>query len=91
MTHVVQPLGKRVLVQVQAVEEKTTAGGIVLPSNINAKETYKSEVVNVGPEVGLVEVGDLILVTFMAGDGVEHDQQEFRIVDEDKILAIIAR
>lgn len=89
--HVIQPLGNRVLIQAQAVEEKVSGGGIVIPGNINTKETYKSEVVNVGPSVELVKVGDLVLVTFMAGDGLDHDQQDYRIVEEDEILAIIAR
>ena len=89
--HVIRPLGNRVLIQAQAVKEKQSAGGVIIPGNINTKETYKSEVINIGPEVGLVKVGDLVLVTFMAGDGLDHDQQDYRIVEEDEILAIIAR
>ena len=89
--HAIQPLGNRTLLQPQAVGEKKSAGGILIPGNVNPKETYKSEVVNVGPDVTLVNVGDLVLVTVLAGDGVEHDQQDYRIVEEGEILAVIAR
>ena len=91
MEHVIQPLGDRVLIQAQAVEETTLESGLVLPGNVNPKETYKSEVVAVGPDVTLVEGGQLVLVTFMAGEGLEHDQQDIRKVAEGDILAVIAR
>ena len=87
----IRPLGNRVLLEIVAVEEVETAAGILLPSSRGPSDTHKADVVAVGPDVNLVDMGDLVLVTTYSGDSVEYDQEAYRIVEEGTILAIIER
>jgi chaperonin GroES len=88
----IKPLGERLLLQVQAVEDMQTDSGIFLPATGRTpQDTYKSEVIAIGPEVELVGPGDLVLITAYAGDLVEYDMEEYRIIDQSDVLAIIQR
>ena len=87
----VKPLGSRILIQVQKIEEQELRSGLVLPGSNAPQDTHKADVVAVGPDVENVTLGDLVLVSLFAGDGVEIEQEMFRIVDEEVVLAIIER
>ena len=89
------PLGDRVVLK-QLVAEETTKSGIVLPGQ--SKETpQQAEVVAVGPggvvdgkEVQMnVEEGQQVIYSKYAGTTVEVDEEEFIIVKQDDILAIL--
>lgn len=94
----IQPLGDRVLVrELSEVEsEKTTAAGIIIPITVHDdKGAKKAKVVAVGlgrydngklipPNV---RVGDHIL--FSWGDTIKVDGEEYTIVRETEIIAII--
>ena len=92
------PLGDRVLVKRSEAEEKT-AGGIVLPDS--AKEKPKEgEIIAVGggkmtdsgERVALtVKKGDRVLFTSYAGNEVKVDGEEFLLMREEDILAIVKR
>lgn len=91
------PLADRILVKRIEAEEKT-AGGIVLPDT--AKEKPKEgEVVAVGEGKVLdsgeraalqVKKGDRILFGSYAGTDVKIDGDEYLIMKEDDVLAIVA-
>lgn len=92
----VQPLGDRVLVKPMEAEEKTK-GGIVLPDTAKEKP-QQGEVVAVGKGKLLdngevkpleVKVGDKVLYGKYAGTEVTIDGEEYLIIREDDILAII--
>ncbi|MFC1621206.1 co-chaperone GroES [Candidatus Omnitrophota bacterium] len=92
----IQPLGDRVLVKRLEAEEKTK-GGIVLPETAKEKP-QKGEVVAVGKgkvlESGKVEPlevkkGDKVLFGKYAGNEITHDDQEYIILREEDILAIL--
>ena len=87
----IHPLGSRVLVQKVRVEEQMSPGGVIIPGDSLDKNTYKAEVVAVGPTVTLVEAGNLILMTQFAGDAVSFQQEELRILNEEDVLATIDR
>ncbi len=87
----VKPLGSRILIQVQKIEEQELKSGLVLPGSNAPGDTHKADVVAVGPDVENVELGNLILVSLFAGDGVEIGQEQYRIVDEEVVLAVIDR
>lgn len=89
------PLGERVLLQRVAAEE-TTKGGIVLPDS--AKEKPKEGVViSVGSgrfvdgerQPLTVKKGDRVLFSSYAGNEITVDGQEYLIMGEDEILAVI--
>ena len=91
----VQPLGDRVLIKQLDAEEKTK-GGIILPDTAKEKP-QEAEVVAVGkgkvedgktiaPEV---KAGDKVLYGKYSGTEIKVDGEEFIIVKEEDILAII--
>ena len=89
------PLADRVVLKQNAAEEKT-ASGIYLTSSAQEKpEIY--EVVEVGPggmvdgkEVAMiVRAGQKVLVGKYSGSKVKLDEQEYTIVRQSDILAII--
>lgn len=80
----------------QLVAEETTKSGIVLPGQSKEKP-QQAEVVAVGPggvvdgkEVQMnVEEGQQVIYSKYAGTTVEVDEEEFIIVKQDDILAIL--
>lgn len=94
----VQPLGDRVVVRELSEEEKerTTASGIIIPITVNDdKGSKRGTVVAVGP--GRVDDGKRIplevkpgdSVLFSWGDKIKVDGEEYMIVRENEIIAII--
>jgi chaperonin GroES len=92
-----RPLDDRVVVEVLEAEEKT-AGGILLPDTAKQKP-QRGKVVATGPgklrdngeRVALsVKVGDEILYGRYAGNDVEVEGKELKIMRESDILAKIA-
>lgn len=89
------PLGDRVVLKQLEAEEKTKSG-IVLPGQAQEKP-QQAEVVAVGPggmedgkEVKMeVAVGDMVIYSKYAGTDVKMDGEEFIIVKQSDILAIV--
>lgn len=90
-----RPLGDRVIIKVVELEEKT-ASGIVLPDSAKEKP-QQGEVLAVGTgriedgkRVELdVKVGDQVIYSKYAGTEVKHNNEEFLILRESDILAIV--
>jgi len=91
----IRPLHDRVIVK-RTEEEKTTAGGIVIPDSA-AEKPAKGEVVAVGNgkllESGEVrkldlKVGDKILFGKYSGTEVKVDGQDLLVMREDDIMAV---
>jgi len=92
----IRPLGDRVLVQRVEAEERT-AGGILLPES--AKEKPKEgRVISMGEGKILengerstfaVKKGDRVLFTSYAGTDVKYEGEDYLIMREDDILAIL--
>lgn len=92
----IQPLSDKVLVK-PLDAEAVTASGILLPATAQEKP-MQGEVIAVGPGKRLesgevapmsVKVGDKVLFTKYSPDEVEVDGEEYLVIDEDKILAIV--
>jgi chaperonin GroES len=93
----ITPIGDRVVLKHNKPEEKTKSG-IVLPSNAKEKP-QDAEVVAVGPG-GLadgkkvemqVKVGDFVIYSKYSGTEVKLDEEEYVIVKQDDILAVIKK
>ena len=90
-----KPLGDRVVLK-QLVAEETTKSGIVLPGQ-NKEKPQQAEVIAVGPggvidatEVKMqVKVGDQVIYSKYSGTEVKLDDEEYIIVKQSDILAII--
>lgn len=89
------PLGDKVVLK-QLIAEETTKSGIVLPGQAKEKP-QQAEVVAVGPggmvdgkEVTMqVKVGDRVIYSKYAGTEVKLDEDEFIIVKQGDIVAIV--
>ena len=91
-----KPLGDKVVVQVVEQDEKT-ASGIYLPDTAK-KKPQEGKVVAVGQGRVLdngqrntltVKVGDRVLFSKYGGNEVTLDGQEYTILDEDQIYAVL--
>ena len=91
-----KPLGDRVLVK-RLEQEEVTRGGIIIPDSAKEKP-MKGEVIAVGPgKVGEdgknikmnVAAGDLVLFNKYAGTEIKLDDEDFLVMREDDILAVI--
>lgn len=91
-----KPLSDRVMVKRLESEEKTQ-GGIIIPETAKEKP-QRGEVSAVGPGKAAddgkiiamnVKVGDTVLFNKYAGTEIKIDGEEYLVMREDDILAII--
>jgi len=91
------PLGDRVLI-LRKEEAEKTASGIIIPETIDKERPQIGEVVAVGEgrmnDEGKVlplkvKKGDTVLFSKFSPDEVEIEGQEYLIVNESNILAIV--
>ena len=87
----INPLSDRVVVRPEAPEEKT-ASGIIIPDTAQEKP-QKGSVVAVGKGTKenpiTVKIGDNILYGKYAGTELKYDGEDYLIMKESDILAII--
>ncbi len=91
----IKPLGDRVVIKKLEAEE-TTKSGIVLPSQAK-EQPQEAEVVAVGPggvvegkEIKMeVKVGDKVIFSKYAGTEVKYDGEEYTILRQSDILAVV--
>ena len=92
----VRPLGDKILVKRLEAEEKT-ASGIFLPESAKEKP-QQATVIAVGDGKLLkngeraafsVKVGDVIILNKWGGTEVKIDGEEYMVMAEDEVLAIV--
>lgn len=87
----IKPLADRVLIKPTAAEEKTV-GGIIIPDTAKEKP-LKGEVIGVGngtkDEEMVLKTGDQVLYGKYAGTEIELDGQNYLIMRQSDVLAII--
>ena len=91
----IKPLADRVLIKMKEGEE-TTKSGIILATNAQEKPQI-AEVIAVGPGGHVeghkiemhVKVGDNVIVSKYAGTQIKYEGEEYLIVKQSDILAII--
>ena len=91
------PLGDKVVLK-QVAAEETTKSGIILESAVQEKP-LEAEVIAVGPggvvdgkEVVMqVKVGDKVIYTKYAGTEVKLGGEEYLVVKQSDILAIVEK
>ncbi len=90
------PLGDKVVVQVMEQEDKT-ASGIFLPDSAK-KKPQEGKIVSIGQGRVLdngernkltVKVGDRVLFSKYGGNEVTVEGQDYTILDEDQIYAVL--
>ena len=92
MSTKIKPLADRVLIKVSEAETKT-ASGIIIPDNAQEKP-QKGTVIAVGKGTKenpmSVNKGDIVLYGKYAGTELKHDGEEYIIMKESDIFAIIS-
>ncbi|MCW5939321.1 MAG: co-chaperone GroES [Fimbriimonadaceae bacterium] len=92
----IKPLGDKIVVQLIEAEDKS-AGGIILPDSAKKRPT-EGKVVAVGNGRVLdsgernklsVKAGDRVLFSKYGGNEVTVDGEEYTILDEDQVYAIL--
>jgi chaperonin GroES len=93
-----QPLGDRVVVKAVEENESRTASGLVIPDTAKEKPQI-GEIIAVGPGARdddgdrmemEVSVGDKVLYSKFAGTEVKLDNEEYLVLSERDILAIVS-
>jgi len=96
MTKSMRPLNDRVLIKRIEAEQKT-AGGILIPDNAKEKPAEGTviavgagRVLENGSRVPMaVKAGDKVLFSKWGGNEVKIEAEDFLLVKEDEILAIV--
>jgi chaperonin GroES len=92
-----QPLGSRLIVK-PILEDEVTKFGIILPDSADREKPIRGEVLAIGQGKNLnngqrekmdLKVGDKILFEKYGSDEYKIDNQEFLVVDYDKVVAVI--
>ncbi len=93
----IRPLGDHILVK-PIKEDEVTKSGIVLPDTVEKEKKMEGEVIAIGPGKVLengsrstmeVKVGDRILFKKWGGDEVEIGDEEYKIISQEDVLAIM--
>lgn len=91
------PLNDKIIVKAIS-DEKTTESGIVLPDTVDKERPEQGEVIAVGPGKMLdngqrqqtsVKVGQKVLFTKYSPNEIKIDEEEYLVISESDILAII--
>jgi chaperonin GroES len=96
----IMPLGDRVLIKRADVSDLEKSGkfGIIIPDTVNKEKPEQGKIVAVGSgrrdESGKivplsVKIGDTVIFSKYAYDEVKSDGEEYIMVKEENILAII--
>ncbi len=92
----IRPLQDRILIK-RLEEEEQVTGGIIIPDTAKEKP-QEAEVIAIGPgKVGDdgerlpmdVSVGDKVLVGKYSGSDIKIDGEDYVILREDEVLAIV--
>ena len=81
-----RPIKKNIIVEL-IEKEKVTSSGIILKS-ADPAEVNRAEVIAIGNEVTMVEVGQLILPNWNAARPSKIDDESFYVVSEDEVVLI---
>jgi len=94
----IKPLSDRVVIKPIAKEEETK-GGIIIPDTAKEKPQEgevialgEGKILDNGQKIAMsVKIGDRVIYSKYAGTEIKRDDQEYLIVSEKDILAIIEK
>lgn len=88
-----KPLGDRVVVKPMPKEE-TTKSGIILPDTANKESRMEGEIVAIGQGEKVaslnLEVGQKVVFSEYGGSEIKLEDQEYKILNHDDLLALIS-
>ena len=93
-----KPLGDRVIVKPLSSKEEARRSGIILPDTVDKEKPEQGEIMAIGQgrllengqrTIMSVKVGDKILFKKYAPDEIKVDGQEYLVLSESEILAVL--
>jgi len=85
-----KPIGKNIVIKIIEEKEKITKNNIIIPVKNNDKK-QKAEVVEISKETKEVKIGDIVLLNKNYGNEIIIENENYKIVTEEQILAIIKK
>lgn len=83
----IKPYGKRLLINAK-IEKIESKFGIIIPDSVKELRPSEGTVVAAGPGCEISE-GEYVLYNDFTGKAVEWDGEEFLIIEEEEVIAII--
>lgn len=87
-----KPLGDRIVVK-PVTQEEVTKSGIVLPDTVEKEKKEQGEVISIGDGEKIkklnLKVGDKVIFGKYAGDEVEIEDVEYKVLKDEDVLAVI--
>lgn len=87
-----KPLGNRIVVEPLS-EEEVTKSGIILPDTVDKEKKAEGKVIAIGDgekitKLGL-KAGDKVLFGKYAGEEVKLEKNDYKILTDEEVLAVI--
>ena len=85
---------------IKPIEEEESVHGSIIVPDMGKEKNLKGEVVSIGPgyytSMGnfietIVKVGDIVLLPQMGPIKIDHEGNEYYMIEENKILGIIEK
>jgi len=81
-----RPIKKNIIVKL--IEKETVSKGGIVLAGPDAQEASRGEVLSIGAEVTLIEVGQIILPNWQKAKPTKFEKEDFYIVNEDDVVLI---
>lgn len=97
MSNPIKPCGYRILLKPREVQEKTK-GGVFLPDEVQVVEKYAAAVAQViamgdqaydRNDAPWCAIGDWVMIGKHAGHRFKYDGEEYRMINDDEVVALI--
>ena len=83
------PRGKHILVKPDDEESRVSKSGLVKPGNIEQERKSVGTVIEIGSEIEDIKKDDKVIYGTYAGDEVQLNDVEYKLIHEEYILAFL--
>lgn len=83
------PRGKQVLIKPDGEQSRVSEYGLSAPSNDEQEQKATGIVIEVGSDVDDIKKDDHVVYGTFAGDDIEINEEDHKLVDEEYVLAFI--
>ena len=73
---------------VEAIKKDTVSKGGIVLAQADREEVSRGKILAIGPDVTIVEVGQVVLPNWQKAQKVKHEMVEYWIVKEDDLVLV---
>jgi chaperonin GroES len=88
----IKPIGNRILVKPEAVEQKT-ASGIILPDTAEKEQKEQGTIIAMGEGEGLkklhLKIGDKVIFGKYSGEEISYNKVDYKFIKHEDVLGIV--